>query len=69
MAHGAVVDSGTPVILTPMLTERLTPAALTPKPVSGEGAAMDAAVAAAAASSALIPAPANVCMGLDADVW
>ena len=33
MAQGAAADSGvTPVMLTPILTERLTPAALTPKP-------------------------------------
>ena len=36
MAHGADADSGTPVMLTPMFTDKLTPAALTPKPVRGD---------------------------------
>ena len=53
MAQGAAADSGvTPVMLTPMLTDRLTPAALTPKPVSAGEAVV--AMLPAVASSALM---------------
>lgn len=60
MAHGAAADSGvTPVMLTPMLTDRLTPAALTPNPAKAGEAVLAMLPVASSALIRLAEEPAN----------